>query len=286
MCGAGEKKRPAEAGSAGKCDHAHGRNPVPRLEFEPYSRTARRMATRTSPPSPAASTPPAPAPGATTEHIYIGSDDSNAEPKAAARTPTDTVVLRNPIRRTGAELTLFDEGYLKVTPLANGNADAPFYLDLRFVDPVPKIERVVAKRWLTAALAGAALTALAGFLLRFDALYPFSVWALGATSLATVVALYVGVYSSHEKIEFYTLHGRAPVLELIANIGSIKKYRAFVPQLSRSIEEAAERIGADTAAYLRAEMREHYRLRRDGVLDQNECAHGTGRILAQFDVQL
>jgi hypothetical protein len=56
--------------------------------------------------------------------------------------------------------------------------------------------------------------------------------------------------------------------------------------LCRAIEEAAERIGADTAAYLRAEMREHYRLRGNGVLDNDECARGTGRILAQFDVQL
>jgi hypothetical protein len=33
-------------------------------------------------------------------------------------------------------------------------------------------------------------------------------------------------------------------------------------------------------------MREHYRLRGDRVLDNDACARGTGRILAQFDVQL
>jgi hypothetical protein len=76
------------------------------------------------------------------------------------------------------------------------------------------------------------------------------------------------------------------VLELIANFGALKKYRAIVPLLSHAIEEAAERIGVDTATYLRAEMREHYRLRGDGVLENDDCAKGTGRILAQFDVQL
>jgi hypothetical protein len=35
------------------------------------------------------------------------------------------VILRNPIRRTGAELTFYDEGYLKVIELAKGQADAP-----------------------------------------------------------------------------------------------------------------------------------------------------------------
>jgi hypothetical protein len=246
------------------------------------------MAARTPTVSLAATTssPVAPGTPADAEHIYIGGDDLSADPKAAARTPRGTTVLRNPIRRSGAELTLFDEGYLKTTLLAKGNADAPFFLDLRFVDPVPKIERVIAGRWLTAALACGALTALAAFLLRFDALYTIAGWALGTAALATAVTLYVGIYSSHEKIEFCTLHGRAAVLRLVANVGSIRKFRAFIPQLTHAIEEAAERIGTDTAAYLRAEMREHYRLRGDGVLDNDECARGTGRILAQFDVQL
>jgi hypothetical protein len=244
------------------------------------------MAART-PTVPPTATASGPAPAsATAEHVYIGSEDLTAEPKAAARTPREAVVLRNPIRRSGAELTLFEEGYLKVALLANGNSDAPFFLDLRFLDPVPKIERVIAVRSLYVALGCGALAALAAFLLRFDALYPIAIWALGAAVLATATALYAGLYGTYEKIELCTLHGRATVLRLMANFGSMRRFRAFVPQVCRSIEEAAERIGADTAAYLRAEMREHYRLRRDGVLGNDECARGTGRILAQFDVQL
>jgi len=230
--------------------------------------------------------PPAAAHSAPGEHILIGSDDFAADPATVARTAGETVVLRNPIRRTGAQITFYDEGYLKVTELERGNADAPFLLDLRFVDPVPKIERVIAMRWLTAAFGCGAVAVLAAFLLRFDAFHTAALWALGVAALGTVGALYVGVYSSHERIEFCTLHGRAAVLQLVANVGSIKKFHSFVPMLCRAIEEAAERIGADTSAYLRAEMREHYRLRGEGVLDNDECARGTGRILAQFDVQL
>jgi hypothetical protein len=33
-------------------------------------------------------------------------------------------------------------------------------------------------------------------------------------------------------------------------------------------------------------MREHYRLRGDGVLSSESCADSTGRILAQFDIQI
>lgn len=242
------------------------------------------MAARNPPASPAA---PAPAPlGSPSEHIYIASEDLSTDPAAAARTPRGTIALRNPVRGTGAELTLFDEGYVKIVELRKGGADVPFFLDLRFLDPVPKIERVIAVRWLAAALGSGAVAALAAFLLRFDALHAAAGWALGVAALAAAVTLYVGIYSSRETTEFCTLHGRTPVLRLVGNLGSIKRFRAFVPTLCRAIEEAAERIGADTAAYLRAEMREHYRLRGEGVLDNDQCARGTGRILAQFDVQL
>jgi hypothetical protein len=243
------------------------------------------MVARSKAPPPAATTPSAAVqtPG---EHIFIESEDLSSNPAAAARTLRETVVLRNPVRRSGAELALFDEGFLKVTPLRNKDTDEPFFLDLRFVDPVPTLDRVIAVRWLTGALGCGALMALAAFLMRFDALYTFAAVALGGATLAAVVTHYVGLYLSHEKTEFCTLHGRATVLELVANFGSIKKFRAFVPALSHAIEEAAERIGVDTAAFLRAEMREHYRLRGDGVLDNDDCARGTGRILAQFDVQL
>lgn len=226
--------------------------------------------------------PPPAAPG---EHIYIGSEET-PDPAVAARTPRATAVLRNPVRRSAVELTLFDEGYLKVTPLRKGDAGVPFFLDLRFVDPVPSIERIVATRWLKAALACGATAALAAFLLRFDALREIAAWALGGAVVATAVTLYASIYSSHEKIEFCTLHGRAAVLRFVANLGSINTFRRFMPKLSQAIEAAAESIGVDTAAYLRAEMREHYRLRRDGVLDADACASGTGRILAHFDVQL
>jgi hypothetical protein len=76
------------------------------------------------------------------------------------------------------------------------------------------------------------------------------------------------------------------VLSLVANFGAMKPIRAFVPVLSQAIEEAAEAISGDPSAYLRGEMREHYRLRAEGVVNDEICTESTGRILALFDVQL
>src|SRR5262245_41625932 len=110
--------------------------PAPSLEFQAIpSAQQGRMASHTKPkpavlkpaaPKPAAAMaaalkPIAPAPAMSSapgEHILMGSDDFAADPATVARTQGDTVVLRNPIRRTGAQLTFYDEGYLKVTALA------------------------------------------------------------------------------------------------------------------------------------------------------------------------
>jgi hypothetical protein len=245
----------------------------------------RAAATPTRPAAAAAALPLA-LRGATAEHIDIASDEGGVQPAEAARTLRATFTLANPVRRTGARLKLYAEGVLEVVDSRRDSGEHRAFLDLQFLDPVPRIERVVAVRCLYAALTCGATAALAAFLLRFDTLRAEATAVLAAAALAAVTALALAIYRSYERTEFYTLHGRSRVLNLVASVGSIKKVRACVPALRAAIEEAAERIGSDKAAHLRAEMREHYRLRSDGILDNDECAAATGRILAQFDVRV
>jgi hypothetical protein len=224
------------------------------------------------------------APAAAAEHIYIASEEAT-DPADAARTVSSTFTLAGR-RGGGVALTLYAEGVLAIAALRKGRPAKPRFLDLRYLDPVPTIERVIAVRCLYTTLGCGVTAALAAFLLRFDALYTAASGVLAAAALIGPAALWLAIRWSHETAGFCTLHGRVTVLRLVAQLGTIRKLRSFVPTLSGAIEEAAESIGSDTAAYLRAEMREHYRLRGDGVLDNDDCAAGTGRILAQFDVQL
>jgi hypothetical protein len=219
------------------------------------------------------------------EQIVISSEQS-ATPTTASRTILEQVTLRNALRRTSIELTLYKEGFLDVAAARGDKSGARIRLDLHYLDPVPTIERSVASRWFYAALGCTAVAALAAFALRFESVWLAALAVLGIAVVAAGATLFVGLYRSCERTAFSTIHGRICVLELVANLGSLKKFRAFVPALSAAIEAAADRIGDDTAAFLRAEMREHYRLRGDGVLSNQACADGTGRILAQFDVQL
>jgi hypothetical protein len=235
--------------------------------------------------TPAAVTAPSVAGSSPSEHIYIGSDEAR-NPATTARTVRTRITLRNAVRRASTSLTLYAEGFVGVTEESPGKARDPFHLDLQYLDPVPSLERVIARRWFYAALGSGAVAAVAAFLARFEALATPAWIALGVAAFAALGTVLVGVYFSYEKTTFCTIHGRAPVLTLLANVGAVKKFRAFVPVLSAAIEEAAEQIGDDTSAFLRAEMREHYRLRGDKVVSQQVCADSTGRILAQFDVEL
>jgi hypothetical protein len=218
------------------------------------------------------------------EHIFIASDEGS-DPSAAHKV-LERWRLGNPLRRMATEITVFEEGFAEIAQHAGRKRGTPFRLDLRYLDPIPSITRVVASRtWWTAV--GCAAAALGAFALAyFTALGALAAsFGLGAAA-AAAVAVAIALQRSHETIEYVTLHGRARVLVLIANFGAIKPFRAFVPELSHAIEEAAEEIAGDTSTYLRAEMREHYRLREDGVLSVGTCAECTGRILAHFEVQL
>jgi hypothetical protein len=234
---------------------------------------------------PAAPRAAAPKPDAAlAEHILIASEETS-DPRAAHKV-LERWRLGNPLRRMATEITVFEEGYAEITQHAGRKSGAPFRLDLRYLDPIPSITRVIATRaWWTAV--GCAAVALGAFAVAYFASFgaPAASFGLGAAA-AAAVAVAIALQRSHETIEYVTLHGRARVLVLVANFGAIKPFHAFVPELSRAIEEAAEDIAGDTSSFLRAEMREHYRLRGDGILSVGTCAESTGRILAHFDVQL
>jgi hypothetical protein len=219
------------------------------------------------------------------EHISIGSDDVS-DPQSASRV-REHIELRNRLLHKVTEVTLYEEGVVEIVEQTRGARGDAFRLDLQYLDPIPSIRLVLAKRALWIALAAAALAGLVSLLADLlPSIGPAAVVAAVLAAVTAIGALAVGVYRSHETVEFYTLHGRARVLQLVANVGAIKRFRSFVPRLSAAIEESAERIAHDASAYLRAEMREHYRLRGAGVLSRDACAESTGRILAHFDVQL
>jgi hypothetical protein len=200
-----------------------------------------------------------------------------------ARDVGDEVEIVDKLRGRRTLVRIFDEGWLDLEVERRGKATTHYRIDLHYLDPVPTMRRHHPMRLLKSAGIAAGLTAVCSIPAFFGWLQSWFVPTAIAGAVVTGGLLLVAFYLSHEKIHFKTLHGRADAVRFGAGLGTIRRFRKLVPMLVDAIADAAETVGDETAVYLRAEMREHYRLRSTGVLSDEECAESTGRILGQFD---
>ena len=196
---------------------------------------------------------------------------------------SEEVVIRDRLRGRRTSIRIFLEGWADVEIERRGRRVSSHRVDLRFLDPVPATKRSYPVRLLKATGIVAAITAICAIPAWFGWLSSYSLPAAVAGASLTALGLFVAWYLSHEKIVFRTLHGRAAAIRLGAGLGTMRRFHRFVPRLIEAIANAAESMHEETAVYLRAEMREHYRLRGDGIISEEECAASTERILGEFD---
>jgi len=219
------------------------------------------------------------------EHIYLA-DESGDETAPQPKVISGRLVLRDRLRRKVTRFTLYEEGFLRLDEWRRGTPIRSHQLNLRYLDPVPSLEKRYPKRLLNIAAGCTAATMVGALLSLFETLSRFALPATAAAGVATLAGFFLFVYLSHEKVVFRTLHGGAAALALEVGLGYMRRFHAALPQIVRAIDNAAESIGDETAAFLRAEMREHYRLRGDGILSEEECSDSTGRILMHFDEEM
>jgi hypothetical protein len=193
------------------------------------------------------------------------------------------IELNDRARGIETKMVIYREGVLRVRQKQRKKELKSHLLLLRYLDPVPSASEHRATRVLYGAGACAGVAALAFVLAQFaparSVALPLGIVALTAGLVAGVLAAYL----SHRRVTFYTLHGRSAAIDLKAGFGYRRRLRAMLPTLSAAITQAAAAVSDDTATFLREEMREHYRLRSEGILTTEACTEGTGRILARFD---
>jgi hypothetical protein len=190
--------------------------------------------------------------------------------------------LDSVVRATRTRLTLYKEGLLRVRTEYYGGRRKERLLDLRYLDPRPRVSRVASFRMLYPAVGA---TTLATILILLGSIGVFSpaacLLAAFVFGLAAGVFSWVFLYRSGEQAVFRTARGQADVLVLFGTLGTIRALRRIVPALVAAIREAAE-PESDKKASLREELREHYRLAETGVITEDECSTCTQRILHQF----
>jgi hypothetical protein len=217
------------------------------------------------------------------EHIYLS--DETADDGAEPRTVREKFEFRDRLRGVDMQITLYEEGFLRLDE-TRGKRTRTHNINLRYLDPVPTQKRHYAKRTLKVAAICAGIAALAGALVIVPSISAIAILAATAAGGGAVVTFFLFAYLSHEKTVFRTMHGRAAALTLTAGFGRVRRLRALLPRIINAIGDAEDDIGEDTTVFLRAEMREHYRLRTDGVLSEEECSSSTGRILVHFDDEM
>jgi len=200
-----------------------------------------------------------------------------------AREISEEVTIQDKLRGRRTFVRIYAEGWVDLEVEHRGKARSHHRIDLRYLDPVPAIHRHYPIRLLQSAAITGGLTGLFAIPAVLGWLASFTISATIVGTIATFAILFAAYYLSHEKINFQTLHGRADAIRFGAGFGTIRRFHKLIPKLVDVIADAAESIHAETAVYLRAEMREHYRLRNDGILSETECAESTGRILGNFD---
>lgn len=218
------------------------------------------------------------------ERIVLESEEREVPDLRAARKVHARVRMRTGLRRRLIELILIDYYYLCVrTSRARGPA-TEHVLDLRFIEPVPRLSGHMPWRWIGGSLA-ASLVAAGCFwwISSSDTGWLKHEWLPVAATLLGVAVCGWGVsaYRTTRTLTLRSVHGQATVLELTAHIGRLRAIRQFSQFLTAHLKIAIGARRSSRAEHLRDEMREHFRLKEAGVLSDEEYESGKARILSR-----
>lgn len=218
----------------------------------------------------------------TAEHILLEGDELDEQFDAAkSRTPQQHMHIVNRSHALQTEMILFEGGWLSLRQHKRNKPGEARLINLRYLDRRPVVSRYFAKRTLglsaALCLAGLLCAALAYFSLLIVITVPATILFFAASAVAFAAC----AYRTRKNVVFVTRHGRAPVIRLMATLGSFGTLRRIEPVISAEIDKAAG-SQADEQKFLRSEMREHYRLQEAGVLTQETCADSTQRVLRHF----
>jgi len=218
----------------------------------------------------------------TTEHILLESDFRHVPDVRAARRVHARIEFRSRLRRRVLQLEIIDYYYLSVRSYS-GAILLEYVLDLRFVD-APRRLRHIAWRWITFSLLLIALALGIASRIGSSATPWWQHDWLPVCVTVTVVwafATLVGVYRTTEIVSLFSTYGAARLLECTGGLGTFRVFRGFMAKLAAHILLASAARRRTKAEHLRDEMREHLRLKENGVLTAGEYETAKVRILRQ-----
>jgi len=218
----------------------------------------------------------------TAEHILLEGDELDPGFDASGSgNPQQHFHIVNRSHALQTEMILFEGGWLSVRQHKRSTPGEAQMINLRYVDPRPQVSRYFARRTLGLSAAACVAGLICSVLIWNSIAILVTIPAAIVSFTGAVIAFAACAYRTRKDVVFVTRHGRAPVVELMATLGSFRALRKIVPRLIDEIKHAQD-VDADVQKMLRSEMREHYRLRECGILSQETCTESTQKILCQF----
>jgi len=215
------------------------------------------------------------------EHICLSSEEEEQEPVDTGERITDCRFDQSSrLHRCEAHFEIFNSHHVGIQSRGMSNKVRDYDLDLSFLDPAPRRVRSIdwPFAWASALLAGSAAVTITFAPVSTSV----TIRVIIAAALLAGAAICLGllVYRFRDRIVFCSQNGRWPLLTLLNQNPSPVQLQCFVDELSRRICQT--RINwPDQQQYLSAELREHRRLRDEGILSPDRYDAIKQRILSK-----
>jgi len=213
------------------------------------------------------------------EHIQIA-----AEAERGAARPSILIQLSQVsyLRAQTSHYTIFDRRFLSVYRKHFGGKARQYWVDLALIDSTPHffVKNDRHSLYTSGGMLGlCAILTLASVFSRMP-WYAHTWSPLTLLSLcAAVIALLVFVHRSQNLVRFHSQNGDAVLLEMYNNAPNRREFEVFARELVQHIQAAQRSDRRKLDQKLGAELREHRRLRDQGILSEEVYAGARDKIL-------
>lgn len=215
------------------------------------------------------------------EHICLSSEEEEQEHTG----PAERIAERrfdqsSRLHRCEAHFEVFNTHHVEVKTRGLSNKARHYELDLSFLDPAPRRVRSIdwPLAWASGVLAGAAV--VTATLVPPLASATIHVMIVAALLAGAFVSLGLLVQRFRDRIVFCSRHGRWPLLALLNHEPTPGQLQDFIDELSARIRQTRDNW-PDRQQFLSAELREHRRLRDEGILSPETYDAIKRRILSK-----
>lgn len=221
------------------------------------------------------------------QHAAQPADDTiqmTAESERGAPRPSILIQLSQVsyLRAQSAHYTIFDRRFLSVYRKSFARAARQYWIDLALIDSTPHffVRSDRHSLYTSGGMLGlCTILTLASVFSRMP-WYAHAWSPLTLLSLcAAIIALLAFVHRSQNLVRFHSQNGDAVLIEMFNNAPNRKEFAAFARELVQHIQAAQRSDRRKLDQKLGAELREHRRLRDQGILSEEVYAAARDKIL-------